>query len=72
MIEGVPDDRAKLPDGVCLYTLRHAFITQALSDGLTTLDVARLTGTSLAMSDRHYGHLVQSASAERLARVQML
>jgi integrase len=57
---------------VCLYTLRHSFITQALSDGLTTLDVARLTGTSLAMIDRHYGHLVQSASAERLARVQML
>ncbi len=54
------------------YTLRHSFITQAISDGLTTLDVARLTGTSLAMIDRHYGHLVQSASAERLAKVQML
>jgi site-specific recombinase XerD len=71
-IEGAPEDKAKLPAGVCLYTLRHSFITQALSDGLTTLDVARLTGTSLAMIDRHYGHLVQSASAERLARVQML
>lgn len=71
-VEGVPDDKAKLPAGVCLYTLRHSFITQAISDGLTTLDVARLTGTSLAMIDRHYGHLVQSASAERLAKVQML
>jgi len=57
---------------VCLYTLRHSFITQAISDGLTTLDVARFTGTSLAMVDRHYGHLVQSASAERLAKVQMV
>jgi len=40
-------------------------------DGLTTLDVAKLTGTSLAMIDKHYGHLVQT-SAERLAKVQML
>jgi len=71
-IEGVPEDKAKLPPGVCLYTLRHSFITQAISDGLTTLDVARFTGTSLAMVDRHYGHLVQSASAERLAKVQMV
>ncbi|MHB1813427.1 MAG: tyrosine-type recombinase/integrase [Steroidobacteraceae bacterium] len=63
---------AKLPHGTCLYSLRHSWITQAISDGLTTLDVARLTGTSLAMIDRHYGHLVQGASAERLARVQML
>jgi site-specific recombinase XerD len=71
-IERAPEDKAKLPPGVCLYTLRHSFISQALSDGLTTLDVARFTGTSLAMIDRHYGHLVQSASAERLAKVQML
>jgi len=38
---------------------------------LTTLDVAKLTGTSLAMIDKHYGQLVQT-SAERLAKVQML
>lgn len=71
-VQGVPADRAKLPAGVCLYTLRHSFITQAISDGMPALDVARLTGTSLQMIDKHYGHLVQSASAERLAKVQML
>jgi len=71
-IEGEPANKAKLPAGVCLYTLRHSFITQAISDGLTTLDVARLTGTSLAMIDKHYGHLVQSASAQRLAKVKMV
>jgi integrase len=27
---------AKLPKGVCLHTLRHSFITQALTDGLAT------------------------------------
>jgi site-specific recombinase XerD len=62
---------AKLPAGVCLYSCRHSYITQAIVDGLTTLDVAKLTGTSLATIDRHYGHLVQT-STERLAKVQML
>jgi integrase len=71
----VEDDMGKkipLPLGVCLYTLRHSFITQAISDGMTVLEVARMVGTSLAMVDKHYGHLAQSASAERLAKVQAL
>jgi len=64
--------KAKLPSGTVLYTLRHSFITQALTDGMTTLDVARLVGTSLPMIERHYGHLVASAARERLDRVVML
>jgi integrase len=60
---------AKLPAGVCLYTLRHSFITTALTAGMTTLDVARLAGTSLQMIEKHYGHLVSSAARERLALV---
>ena len=71
-VEGVPEDEAKLPDGVCLYTLRHSFISQAINDGLTPLDIARHAGTSLSMVDRHYGKLVKSASVERLAKVQMI
>jgi integrase len=70
-IEGVPAEKAKLPAGVCLYSCRHTYITQAIGDGLTTLEVARFTGTSLAMIEKHYGHLVP-ASAERVAKVQML
>ena len=64
--------RAKLPRGVVLYTLRHSWITEALKGGMATLDVARLTGTSLAMIDDHYGHLVAEAARERLAAVEML
>ena len=64
--------KAKLPKGVCLYVLRHSFITQALQDGMPTLDLARLVGTSLAMIDKHYGHLALSAARERLAKVQLL
>lgn len=64
--------RAKLPKGCCLYTLRHCWITEAISDGMSVLEVARLVGTSLTMVDRNYGHLVQSAARERLARLEIL
>jgi integrase len=64
--------RAELPDGVVLYTLRHAFITEALRAGMSTLDVARLTGTSLPMIESHYGHLVAGDAAKRLAKVKLL
>jgi integrase len=65
-------DKAKLPKGVCLYTLRHSFITQAITDGMTTLDVARLCGTSVGMIEKHYGHLIASSARKRLAAVKML
>ena len=64
--------KAKLPPGVCLYTLRHSWITSALQGGLATLDVARLVGTSVMMIEKHYGHLVASATRARLAKVAML
>jgi integrase len=64
--------RAELPPETCLYTLRHSFITQALLDGVSTLEVSKIVGTSLAMIEKHYGHLVQSTARERLAKVQMV
>ena len=63
--------KAELPAEACLYTLRHSFITQALMDGMSTLDVARITGTSLAI-EKHYGHLVMREARERLDRVRLL
>jgi len=63
---------AELPPETCLYTLRHSFITQALLDGVSTLEVSKIVGTSLAMIEKHYGHLVQDTARERLARVQMV
>ena len=65
-------EKAELPAGVCLYTLRHSFITTALTSGMNTLDVARLVGTSLTMIEKHYGHLVASAARDRLAKVELL
>lgn len=65
-------EKAKLPKGVCLYTLRHSFVTQAITGGMSTLDVARLCGTSVGMIEKHYGHLVASSARERLSKVTML
>jgi site-specific recombinase XerD len=63
---------AELPADVVLYTLRHCWITDAIVGGVDLLTVAKLSGTSLAMIDKHYGHLVQSAARDKLAEVSFL
>jgi site-specific recombinase XerD len=45
---------AELPAGVTSYTLRHSTITELIGAGLDTLQVARMSGTSLPMIDKHY------------------
>jgi len=64
--------RAELPAQTCLYTLRHSLITQALLDGVSTLEVSKIAGTSLTMIEKHYGHMVHDTARERLAKVQMV
>jgi integrase len=44
-----------------VYDLRHTFATFALRAGISTFDLSRYMGTSLAMIDRHYGHLARDA-----------
>lgn len=63
---------ADLPDAVVLYTLRHCWITDAIVGGMDLLTVAKLSGTSLAMIEKHYGHLVQDAARAKLATVEFL
>lgn len=63
---------AKLPEGVTLYSLRHAWITDSIVAGLDLLTVAKLAGTSLQMIEQHYGHLVQDAARDKLAAVEFL
>jgi integrase len=64
--------KAGLPAGTCLYVLRHSFITEAISGGLSILDIARMTGTSILMIEKHYGQFVASVALERLSRVTMI
>jgi integrase len=61
--------KAELPTGVCLYTLRHSFITTALQGGLAVSDVSLLVGTSAAMIQKFYHHLIDSHVREKLAAV---
>jgi integrase len=62
---------AQLPHGVSAYTLRHSVITDLVRGGLPVLTVAQLSGTSVAMIERHYGHLVRDDAVKALARLML-
>src|SRR5690606_23811048 len=63
---------AGLPEGVSLYVLRHCWISDAIVGGLDLLTVGKLTGTSLAMIEKHYGHLVEGAARDKLAELSFV
>jgi integrase len=62
---------AKLPAGVTSYTLRHSTITDLIGAGLDALQVARVSGTSLQMIEKHYGHLRNDHAAAALAALAL-
>jgi integrase len=62
---------AGLPDGSVAYTLRHSVITDLIRDRLPVLTVAQLSGTSVAMVEQHYGHLVRDDAEGALARLML-
>lgn len=62
---------AKLPAGTCAYTLRHSVITDMLTGGMDSLTVARIAGTSLAMIEKHYGHLLHQHAAAAMDRLAL-
>ncbi len=58
---------AGLPPTVTAYTLRHSVITDLVTNGLDLLTVAQLSGTSVAMIEKHYGHHRADHAAKALA-----
>lgn len=58
---------AGLPAGTTAYTLRHSTITDLVAAGLDLFTVAALSGTSVAMIEKHYGHLQQDRARDALA-----
>lgn len=59
---------ANLPTDATAYALRHSVITDLIAHaGLDTMTVAQLSGTSLAMIEKHYGHLLHDRAALALA-----
>lgn len=59
-------DAAKLPAATCAYTLRHSAITDLVTSGLDLFHVAQLSGTSVAMIEKHYAHLQKKQAREGL------
>jgi integrase len=62
---------AGLPTETTAYTLRHSVISDLVHDGLDLLTVAQISGTSVAMIERHYGHLRADIAAVALARLAL-
>lgn len=60
---------ARVPAAASAYTLRHSIITDLIRARLPILTVAQLSGTSVAMIERHYGHLVRDDAEEALASI---
>ncbi len=51
--------------------MRHSVITDLVTGGLDLLTVALLSGTSVAMIERHYGHLRAEHAAPALATLAL-
>lgn len=58
---------AGLDANVIAYTLRHSIITDLVTGGLDLLTVAQLSGTSVLMIEKHYGHYRAQHAAAALA-----
>ena len=58
---------AGLPDAASCYSMRHSVITDLVHGGTDTLTVAQLSGTSVAMIEKHYGHLTREHAREALS-----
>lgn len=58
---------AGLPAATTAYTLRHSTISDLVASGLDLMTVAQVSGTSVAMIERHYAHLQRDRAAQALA-----
>lgn len=63
---------ANLPPSVCLYTLRHTFITCSINEGLNVAKIAKLCGTSLRQIQRTYFKLLNKEAREVMRAVNVL
>ena len=64
--------KADLPEETVTYALRHSAITDLLAlHKLDTLTVAELSGTSLLMIEKHYGHLLRDHAATALDKLAL-
>lgn len=62
---------ADLPTSTVAYALRHSAITDLVHAGLDLLSVAQISGTSVAMIEKHYGHLRSDVAAVALSKLAL-
>lgn len=63
---------ASLPAAATAYALRHSTITDLIAlHRLDTMTVSQLSGTSIAMIEKHYGHLLRNHAAAALASLAL-
>lgn len=63
---GVPRERHGKPR--TMYSLRHFYATQRLSNEVSPFLLATQMGTSVEMLEKHYGHVVTSSLAKQLTK----
>lgn len=62
---------ARLPRATTAYTMRHSVITDLVVGGLDLMTVAQLSGTSIVMIQKHYGHLRAEHARQALAALAL-
>lgn len=63
---------AELPPAITAYALRHSVITDLVAlHKLDTMTVAQLSGTSIVMIEKHYGHLLREHASAALASLTL-
>ena len=61
-------EKSDLPNSVVFYTLRHSFIADLIDKNMNVFDIAKITGTSINMIEKHYGKLFKGRVIEVLER----
>lgn len=62
---------ANLPPTTTAYALRHSVITDLVTGGLDLATVAQISGTSVAMIEKHYKHLRSDHATSALAALAL-
>jgi integrase len=60
-------EKFNLPQGTVAYSFRHGYITEGIVNGVDVATMATLTGTSVEMIAKHYGHLDQKSAHLKIA-----
>ena len=63
---------ANLSDEVVMYSLRHTAISEWIRNGIDTFQIAKMVGTSMAMIEKHYGHLRHTDVTARLDQIRVV